>query len=115
MSCPAGQAGSRGKRATGTFSNTASVQIPLEIKKEQLILTDELLFFWRRRRDLLAFPFALRGTAKGNKGIRQCLHWLMHMPSACADMIQIPPPAYTQKDKTPTIGGGPILGAEGGI
>ena len=29
---------------------------------------------------MLAFHFALRGTAKRNKGIHQCAHWFMHIP-----------------------------------
>ena len=35
--------------------------------------------------------FSLAGDAKRNRGIHQCAHWFMHMPPACADMIQIPP------------------------
>jgi len=34
LTCAAAQAGSRGKRATGTFSNTAPVQIPFPQSKK---------------------------------------------------------------------------------
>ena len=34
--------------------------------------------------------FSLAGDGKRNIGIRQCAHWLMHMPPACAYIIRIP-------------------------
>ena len=36
-----------------------------------------VVLFWRRRRDLRAFLFALWGTAKRNQGIDQFLNWSM--------------------------------------
>ena len=38
------------------------------------------VLIWRRWRDSPAFLFSLREREKRNQGIRQCLHWLMHMP-----------------------------------
>lgn len=36
----------------------------------------------------MAFP--LRGTGKTDRGIRQCLHWLMHMPCGMCGQLSIP-------------------------
>ena len=33
---------------------------------------------------------SLAGDGKSNIRIRQCEHWLMHTPPACADMIRVP-------------------------
>ena len=56
-------------------------------------------FVWQREKDSLAFCFPLRGTGKQNKRIRQCLHWLMHMPPACANIIRILP--HAKKESHP--------------
>ena len=53
----------------------------------------------QRKKDSLAFCFPLRGTGKQNKRIRQCLHWLMHMPPACANIIRILP--HAKKESHP--------------
>ena len=37
----------------------------------------------------VCISFPSRGSGKRNQGIDQCLHWFMHMPPACADMIRI--------------------------
>ena len=37
----------------------------------------------------VCISFPLRGSGKRNQGIHQCLHWFMHMPPACADMIPL--------------------------
>ena len=61
----------------------------------------------RLRRDARCKGFAcirfpLAGDAKRNQGIHQCLHWFMHMPPACADIIRIP----TAWQKSPAPFGG---------
>ena len=50
----------------------------------------DCLFFWCSSGDSHASLFPLRETVKRDKGIRQCPHWLMHTPPACAILIRIP-------------------------
>ena len=45
----AAEAGSRGKRATGTFSNTAPVRILSNVKKQPARMGE--LLFWQREKD----------------------------------------------------------------
>ena len=49
----------------------------------------------------------LRLAEGANKCIRQCLHWLMHMPPACADMIRISP--FFMKNKVPHLAVGDLV------
>ena len=52
---------------------------------------------WRRVRDSRAFLFRLRRMRKRNRGIRQCLHWLVHRPPACATTHSNPAPFLMSK------------------
>ena len=42
---------------------------------------------------------SLAGDGKSNIRIRQCEHWLMHTPPACADMIRVPA-GHQKRDRT---------------
>ncbi len=64
------------------------IQVPVNKNDKTATLVGVTVCHWCGRRDLHAF-LRLRETRR-NKGIRQCAHWLMHTPLACADIIQVP-------------------------
>ena len=61
---------------------------PLKNKKTRKPLI-QAGFRVARDKGFACILFSARKSRKQNYSIRQCLHWLMHMPPACADMIRI--------------------------
>ena len=61
------------------------------IKRKAARSRNEIKLFFGAEGGICLYFFSFAGDVKRNKGIHQCAHWLMHMPPACADMIQIPP------------------------
>ena len=63
------------------------VSPPAQGKELDLILgKDEVRSCWAV---FVCISFPSRGSGKRNQGVRQCPHWLTHMPPACADMIPL--------------------------